>query len=265
MKYYLLPLITLIFACSSSDDSENSSNNFNPPEKLISKMYISSINCVNGNFLYDDAFEMDYFYDNSIMNSLTYLNCEFDCSNEGLINCVDYTDDFLGPYLSVGVSQYEQFPLNNELGNFFINYENGRISSKIPDDVGSGLSHFYYWENENMSSILTYLDDPNNLHSSTNFVYTDFDNKSRLFSPSPIMDMGWMIPLDPLGYMGAFGDISVKLPLRVELSGINDDTGYFEHQDTLQFSYQLDDQGFVTSYTVTYENELWFTITIEYQ
>ena len=47
-KTILLSILINILACSSSDDNQNSSNSFTPPEKLISSMYVSSIDCGEG-------------------------------------------------------------------------------------------------------------------------------------------------------------------------------------------------------------------------
>ena len=265
MKKLLLFSALFILACSSSDDSE-SSNNFNPPEKLISSMYVSSIDCSNG-LPYENSstflgFLVNVFYNNSTVSSSTGSSCEFDCY-DGLIECFDETDDFWGQYVSAGMAQQSNFPLSNDFGNFFIQYNNNKISSKSPDD-GSGLYHQYTWEDSKMSKITTYIDETT-LMWSYDFNHSTYDNLTRLFCPTPIMDPGFLHFIDPIAYMGAFGDITTKLPSSITYKRWDEGTGDLESTTITNFIYEFDDEGYVTSFETTLSSGFKYTTTIEYQ
>ena len=82
MKKLLLLFLAITVACSSSDYSENSSNNFNSPEKLISSMNVSSVDCSEGEMPNEffRGYRLDVYYTDNIVTGSDAYDCDFNCN-----------------------------------------------------------------------------------------------------------------------------------------------------------------------------------------
>ena len=262
MKYYILPLLALFLACSNSDESENSSNNFNHQEKLISSMNVSSVDCSEGEMPNEflRGYRLDVYYTDNIVTGSDAYDCDFSCNV--FLGCSSEIS-WWNQYISIGMSSYNEFPLTNQDQDAVLSYVNNNIISRIPND-GLGLYHYYTWEEGKLMNVTTYLDG-NILMWSFDFTYSDYTNLTRLFPPAPWGGAGFMFPSGPLALMGAAGNITLKLPSSIFKKRWDESTGVLESTTTTNFIYQFDNEGYVTSFETISPNGFKYTTTIEYQ
>jgi len=260
-KLLLFSFLILVLACSSSEnDQNNSSNNFNPPEKLISSIYVSSVDCSDGEMLDGYGFyRLDIYYTNNIVTGSDRYDCDFNC--DVFLGC-DSEISWWDQYITTGMSSYNEFPITNEGGQYTISYNNNYVVSKVEND-GTGLFHYYSWDDGKLTNITTYLDNEI-LFGSVDFTYSNLTNLTGLFPPGPWGDAGYGL-VDPLGFMGAAGNITSKLPSSIVSQQWDENTGDLESVITTNFNYQLDNEGYVTSFETIGQNGFKYTTTIEYQ
>ena len=113
-------------------------------------------------------------------------------------------------------------------------------------------------------NITTYLQN-DILHSSVDFTYSNLTNLTGLFTVAPWGETGFLFPSDPLALMGASGNITSNLPSSIVAKRWNHDTGNLESITTANFIYQLDNEGYVTSFETISPNGFKYTTIIEYQ
>ena len=103
------------------------------------------------------------------------------------------------------------------------------------------------------------------LHGSVDFTYSNLTNLTGLFTVALWGDTGFFFPSDPLALMGASGNITSNLPSSIVAKRWNHDTGNIESITTANFIYQLDNEGYVTSFETISPNGFKYTTIIEYQ
>jgi hypothetical protein len=244
MKYYLLPLLVLLSACSNSNEAENTSSDFNPPGKLIRSMYPNTLDCSNGEIPdnYLKASSIIIYYTNNLLTGSDAYDCDYNC--DVLISC------------SSELSGWDQYIST-------VSYLNNYVISSTHND-GNGLFHYYNWEDGKLMNITTFLQN-DILHGSVDFTYSNLTNLTGLFTVAPWGDTGFLFPSDPLALMGASGNITSNLPSSIVAKRWNHDTGNIESITTANFIYQLDNEGYVTSFETISPNGFKYTTIIEYQ
>lgn len=162
------------------------------------------------------------------------------------------------------MSSYNEFPITTQHGDYILDYTNNYLKSKLDNTDGLGLNHYYTWDQGKLINVTTYLDG-NTLMWSYDFIYSDYTNLTGLFTPAPWGDAGFMFPSDPLALMGAFGNITFKLPSSITKKRWDEGTGDLESTTITNFIYEFDDEGYVTSFETTLSSGFKYTTTIEYQ
>tara|TARA_B110000259_G_scaffold187252_1_gene240813 strand:- start:1461 stop:2249 length:789 start_codon:yes stop_codon:yes gene_type:complete len=262
MKYYLLPLLVLLSACSNSNEAENTSSDFNPPGKLIRSMYPNTLDCSNGEIPdnYLKASSIIIYYTNNLLTGSDAYDCDYNC--DVLISCSSELS-WWDQYISTGMSYYNEFPITTQGEYSTISYLNNYVISSTNND-GNGLFHYYNWEDGKLMNITTFLQN-DILHGSVDFTYSNLTNLTGLFTVAPWGETGFFFPSDPLALMGASGNITSNLPSSIVAKRWNHDTGNIESITTANFIYQLDNEGYVTSFETISPNGFKYTTIIEYQ